>query len=149
MGCEHAGRAADEVLARWVGKSGGLFVDESDQLVYHDHDLTEVLVKAAGKLKAPLFEELSGLPARTARAIADGERSPSPTNAAEAMSAIEARLGPDPLPRLLDLADLIDDLRCKWPACTTPPVRPGASWCAAHRRRSGNDRRRALEGAEG
>jgi hypothetical protein len=133
----------DPLLERLVGKSGGLFVDKSPQAVYRDVDAAEVLVAAAGKLGAPVFGELTGLPPRTARAIADGRR-PVQATVDQAMRALEQRFGRDALVRLLDLAEEAASIQCSWPGCGEPTTRPGATWCAAHRRRSGSDRRRIL-----
>jgi hypothetical protein len=133
----------DPLLERLVGKSGGLFVDKSPEVVYRDVDAVEVLVVAAGRLGAPMFAELTGLPPRTARAIANG-RKPVPASTEQAMRAMEQRLGRDALARLLDLAEEAASLKCSWPGCDEPTTRPGATWCAVHRRRSGADRRRVL-----
>ena len=133
----------DPLLEQLVGKSGGAFVDKSPQVLYRDVDAAEVLVVAAGKLGAPVFAELTGLPPRTARAIAEGRR-PTPTSTDQAMRALEQRLGCDALARLLDLAEDAASVGCSWPGCDEPTTRRGSTWCATHRRRSGIDRRRAL-----
>jgi hypothetical protein len=133
----------DPLLERLVGKSGGLFVDKSPQVVFRDVDAAAVLVAAAQKLGGSVFAELTGLPPRTARAIAAG-RKPVQANADQAMRALEQRLGRDALARLLDLAEEAASLKCSWPRCDEPTTRPGATWCAVHRRRSGSDRRRVL-----
>ena len=133
----------DPLLERLVGKSGGAFVDRSPQVVYRDVDAAEVLVVAAEKLGAPVFSELTGLPARTSRAIADGRR-PVQATVDQAVRALEQRFGRDALARLLDLAEDAALLKCNWPGCEEQTTRPGATWCAVHRRRSGVDRRRVL-----
>jgi hypothetical protein len=133
----------DPLLERLVGKSGGLFVDKSPQVVFRDVDAAAVVVAAAQKLGGSVFAELTGFPPRTARAIAAG-RKPVQANADQAMRALEQRLGRDALARLLDLAEEAASLGCSWPGCNEPTPRPGATWCAAHRRRSGIDRRRAF-----
>jgi hypothetical protein len=136
----------DEALARRVGKTGVLFVDESDQLVYEDVDQVALLMRVTGTLGAPLLTELSGLPKRTARAIGEG-RLPQEATVERAMASIAERLGSEYLPRLLDLVEEVGSLSCRWPGCDGRPARAGASWCSHHRRRSGSDRRRVLEEA--
>jgi hypothetical protein len=133
----------DPLLERLVGKSGGLFVDKSPQVVHRDVDAAAVLVAAAEKLGGPVFAELTGLSPRTARAIAAG-RKPVQANTDQAMRALEQRLGRDALARLLDLAEDAASFSCAWPGCVEPTTRPAATWCASHRRRSGVDRRRVL-----
>jgi hypothetical protein len=133
----------DPLLERLVGKSGGAFVDKSPQVLYRDVDAAEVLVVAAGTLGAPVFTDLTGLPPRTARAVAEGRR-PVQATLNQAVRALEQRLGRDALARLLDLAEEAASPRCSWPGCDEQTTRPGATWCGAHRRRSGVDRRRVL-----
>jgi hypothetical protein len=133
----------DPLLERLVGKSGGAFVDKSPQVLYRDIDAAEVLVQAAKKLGAPVLAELTGLPPRTARAIADGRR-PVQATVDQAMRAMEHRLGRDALALLLDLAEEAASLTCSWPGCANTTTRPGATWCASHGHRSGVDRRRVL-----
>ncbi|MDA8311420.1 MAG: hypothetical protein M0Z46_12570 [Actinomycetota bacterium] len=135
----------DALLARSVGKSGGLFVDGSDQPVYSDVDRAAVLVAAARSLGAAVMAELCGIPVRTARALASGRR-PSLETERRAMSALEALLGDDPLPKLLDLVHVAGERRCGWPGCDEIPSRPDAAWCSRHRQRSGKDRARAIGG---
>ncbi len=133
----------DDRLARSVGKSGSLFVDGSDQSVYADVDRSGVLVAAARTLGASILAELCAIPERTARALGSGRR-PSPETERRAIAALEARLGADPLPVLLDLTEVAGERRCRWPGCEALPTRPGAAWCPRHRRRSGTDRARAI-----
>ncbi len=135
----------DPLLARSVGKSGGLFVDGSDQPVFADVDQGAVLVAAAVKLGAGAMVELCGIPGRTARALSSGRR-PSPETERRAMAALSARLGEDPLPMLLDLAELASERLCRWPDCGEAPSRPDAAWCPRHRRRSGSERARTIGG---
>ncbi len=135
----------DPLLARSVGKSGTLFVDGSDQPVYADVDQAAVLVAAAVKLGAPLMVELCGIPERTVRAFSSGRR-PSAGTARRAMTALEARIGADPLPKLLDLAERSSARRCRWPGCEGAPSRPDAAWCPRHRQRSGSERARVIGG---
>lgn len=135
----------DPLLARRTGKSGRLFVDGAEQPVYAEIDEGEVLVAAAARLGTAMFAELAGLPERTARAIGKGRR-PAPTTVEQAMAALHTYLSSDPLPRLLDLAEVASERLCRWPGCVELPARPGGSWCAGHRRRSGADRARAIGG---
>ncbi len=136
----------DALLVRLVGKSGGVFVDESPQHVYRDVDDAAVLLAAARALGSGRLAELTGLPERTARAMAAG-RPPAAATVESALRALQVRFGPDPIPRLLDLAERARQARCRWAGCEEAPARPGASWCPTHRRRSGSERRRALEQA--
>ncbi len=137
----------DDALARRVGKSGALFVDESEQLVYQDIDPAGLLVKAAQHLRAPLFAALSGLSERRAYAMTEGTI-PHAATLERAADGIASRLGTEYFPRLLDLVDEAESLSCRWPGCAGRPARTGASWCPLHRRRSGTERRRVLEGIE-
>ena len=134
----------DPLLLRHVGKSGGVFVDESPQHLYRDVDEAAVLMEAAGALGTRRFAELTGLPERTARAMVSGRR-PAPATVRRAMGQLTSRLTGDPLSRLRDLAEQARGIQCRWPGCEAPPARPGASWCPTHRRRSGDDRRRRKE----
>jgi hypothetical protein len=135
--------AVDQLLVRLVGRSGGVFVDASPQQVFREVDAAEVLVKAAGQLQSARFRELTRLPERTSDAIAAG-RVPKPMTVDRAFARLQDRLGADPLPQLLDLAEKVASEFCRWPGCEGVPARAGASWCALHRRRSGVDRRRVL-----
>ncbi|HXY45423.1 MAG TPA: hypothetical protein VEH29_14635 [Acidimicrobiales bacterium] len=136
----------DPLLVRTVGKSGTVFVDDSPQLVYAEVDAASVLLEAARRLRGPLVAEVCGLRPRTARALAVG-RQPEPATVAVALSALKERFGPDPLPTLLDLAELAADSCCQWPSCAEATSRPGGSWCPTHARRSGLERAGVFGGA--
>lgn len=136
----------DLLLARLVGKSGGVFIDESPQHLYRQIDTAAVLMEAARALGPRHFVELTGLAERTARAMASGRR-PAPATVYRALGALTSHLTADPLASLLDLAEEARRVECRWPGCTEPPARPGASWCPTHRRRSGDDRQHKKERA--
>jgi len=65
------------------------------------------------------FVYLTGLPDRTARALAGG-RQPRASTVRTAWSALTERFGSEPLPGLLDFAVASGSPRCHYPGCDIP-----------------------------
>jgi hypothetical protein len=111
-----AGVIVDPLLVRDVGRSGGAYRDGAPQYIRSGVDEASALSEAARLLGARRTAELTGLPPSTARFIVSG-RSPSTRTLRRAFGHLRELLGPDPLPRLLDLAA---DVVCAYPGCHLP-----------------------------
>jgi len=124
------GVIVDPLLLRDVGRAGGAFSDGSPQTLWSDVNGAAVLMRAAIALGAPRTAELAGLAESTARFIAAG-RSPSIATVRQALAGLTRRLGPDPLPRLLDL---IEKRTCAYPRCDAAPRRRSQTCSERHRK---------------
>jgi len=86
------------------------------------------LLVAAPELGAAVLAGLTDLPERLCRHLAAG-RPPRPATVLRALAGLTRHLGPDPLPRLLDLVAAATPRVCGVPGCGEP-ARPRSRTCS-------------------
>ena len=119
----------DPLLMRAVGRPGGAFSDGRSQALRSDLDVPLILATAVRALGASCMADLTGLPDRTVRYLAS--RRPRASTVGAATAGLQMQLGPDPLPRLLDL---VGDLSCAMPGCSESPRRRSRTCSERHRK---------------
>lgn len=122
----------DERLVRWLGRGSARFTEGGAQVVHAGIDVARVLQEAATKLGAPRLRELTGLPPRTARALAAGRR-PRGATLRRALEVLRTVAGDDPVAFLLDQAE--GSRRCALPGCDGI-ARPRSRTCSERHRKA-------------
>jgi hypothetical protein len=121
----------DERLVRWVGRGSARFTEGGQQVLHAGVDASRVLQEASRGLGAVRLAELTGLPARTARALTAG-RAVRMTTVQRALRALRERDDHDPLAFLLDEADGFR--RCAVPGCGAAARRRSRTCSERHRK---------------
>lgn len=120
----------DPRLVRVKGRDGAAFYVTDDTVVYKDVDRSRLVAGVARSLGPSKFAELTGVPLDMAEHLSMGRRKAR----YQTLRHLRQALGPDPVARLLDLAEGHEGRTCARPGCTKPARSRSPSCSEACRR---------------